>query len=224
MTLTVTVSFTRSALIYTLTVGYDAGVATVAPRRRRSPPEAEREILDAAERLIREGRPDELTVTSVMAGTTLTRNAFYVYFRDVYDLIARLVKRLRRDADDTMAAFVEGGGDPQVEGRRALLAAARLYAEHGELLRALAGAAERDPRAAQAWEEFIERTHTAVTARVREDVRSGRITGIDPERTVRALVAMNRACFFQELVGRPDADVEGVVDTLHRIWMRALYC
>jgi AcrR family transcriptional regulator len=192
-------------------------------RRRRSPAEAEREILDAAERLIREGHPDELTVTSVMAGTTLTRNAFYAYFRDVYDLIARIVKRLRRDADATMAAFVEGDGDPLVEGRQALLAAARLYAEHGELLRALAAAAERDPHAAQAWEEFIEPSHTAMTARVREEMQRGRITGIDPEPTVRALVAMNRACFFQELVGKPDADLEALVDTLHRIWVRALY-
>jgi hypothetical protein len=51
----------------------------------------------------------------------------------------------------------------------------------------------------------------------------GDIRGIDPEPTVRALVAMNRACFFQELVGRPDADVDALVDVLHRIWMRSLY-
>jgi hypothetical protein len=60
-------------------------------------------------------------------------------------------------------------------------------------------------------------------ARVRADMRAGRIRGIDPETTVRALVAMNRATFMQELVGRPDADVERVVDTLHLIWIRALY-
>ena len=55
----------------------------------------------------------------------------------------------------------------------------RLYRDHGELLRALATAAQRDPRAA-------------------------------------------RACFDQ-LVGRPDADLDALVDTLHRIWVRTLY-
>jgi hypothetical protein len=122
-----------------------------------------------------------------------------------------------------MAELVEGDGDPLAEGRRALEAAAHLYHEHGELLRALAVAADHDPSAARAWAEFVEPSHTAMTARVREDMKRGRIRGIDPEPTVRALVAMNRACFFQELVGRPDADVDGLVDTLHRIWIRALY-
>jgi AcrR family transcriptional regulator len=209
--------------IYTLTVSYASWVATQAPRRRRAPEEARGEILDAAEGVIRERPLDALTVTAVMARTTLTRNAFYVYFRDVYDLVARLVDRLRREADTTMAELIEGDGDPLVQGRRALLAAARLYHEHGELLRALATAADRDPSAARAWAEFIEPSHTAMTARIRADMRRGRISGIDPEPTVRALVAMNRACFFQELVGKPDADVERLVDTLHAIWIRTLY-
>jgi hypothetical protein len=34
---------------------------------------------------------------------------------------------------------------------------------------------------------------------------------------------MNRACFFQELVGKPDADVDRLVDVLYEIWTRALY-
>jgi hypothetical protein len=59
--------------------------------------------------------------------------------------------------------------------------------------------------------------------RVRADMRAGRITGIDPEPTVRALVAMNRACFFEQLVGKPDADLDGLVDVLHKVWTRALY-
>jgi TetR/AcrR family transcriptional regulator, ethionamide resistance regulator len=192
-------------------------------RRRRTPEEARREILDAAERLLRERGPGALTVSEVMAHTTLSRNAFYVYFGDRYALIVRLVDRLRAEADATMASYVEAESDPEEAGREALLAAARLYAEHGELLRALAEAAAHDASAARAWEEFKEPTHAAVTARVREEISRGRITGIDPEPTVRALVAMNRACFFQELVGKPGADVEGLVDVLHNIWMRALY-
>jgi AcrR family transcriptional regulator len=194
------------------------------PRRRRSPEEAEREILDAAERIVRERHPDDLTVSSVMDGTTLTRNAFYAYFRDRYDLIARLVERLRVEADARMDAFATAGGDPGPAGREALAAAARLWAEHGELLRALADAAGRDPGAARAWERFAEPTYAGVTARVRRDIEGGRIKGIDPEPTVRALIAMNRACFSQELVGNPEADLDRLVDALHEIWLRALYC
>jgi AcrR family transcriptional regulator len=158
-----------------------------------------------------------------MEGTTLTRNAFYAYFRDRYDLIARLVKRLRTDHDADIAAYVAAGDDATALGRGALASAARLWADHGELLRALWEAAASDEEAARAWAEFAAPTYEGAMARVRADMREGRITGIDPEPTVRALVAMNRATFMQELVGRPDADIERVVDTLHLIWVRTLY-
>ena len=165
----------------------------------------------------------ELTVARIMAATTLSRNSFYVYFRDRYDVLARLVERLRGEADATMADFASPGS-PVEAGREALAAAARLYAEHGELLRALADASSHDAAAAKAWAEFVEPSHTAVTGRVRKEIATGRIVGIDrPEETVKALIAMNRACFFQELVGKPDADVDGLVDVLYAIWTRALY-
>jgi TetR/AcrR family transcriptional regulator, ethionamide resistance regulator len=196
---------------------------TISTRRRRTPEEARAEILDAAERVLREGSVDELTVSSVMAGTTLTRNAFYVYFSDRYDLLAGLVQRLRADADATMAAFAEPDADPSPAGREALAAAARLYAEHGELLLALSQAATNDAGAARAWSEFVAPSETAVLERVREEIRRGNIRDLDPEPTVRALVAMNRACFFNELVGKPGADVDAVVDALHAIWTRTLY-
>ena len=200
-----------------------AEAPTAAPaRRRRQPEEAEREILDAAEALVRDLPLPEVTVARIMAATTLSRNSFYVYFRDRYDLIARLVERLRAEADATMAAFADPAAPPEA-GRTALAAAARLYVDHGELLRALYEAAAHDDSAAQAWAAFAAPSETATTARVRAEMRAGRIAGIDPEATVRALIAMNRACFFNQLVGRPEADVDALVDVLHTIWMRALY-
>jgi len=199
-------------------------VATALTRRRRAPEEAEREILDAADELLRELPLSEVTVSRIMSATTLSRNSFYVYFRDRYELVARLVQRLRADADATMDAFAADSASSGPDaGRAALLAAARLYAEHGELLRTLAEAAPHDESAARAWQEFTEPSHVAVIKRVRDEMRRGRIQGIDPEPTVRALVAMNRACFLQELVGKPDADVDRLVDVLYEIWTRALY-
>jgi AcrR family transcriptional regulator len=192
-------------------------------RRRRAPEEARREILDAAERLIKGGSPQDLSVTAVMDGTTLTRNAFYVYFANRYALVAALVDRLRAEADRAMDAFTGGMGDPSEGGRRAIETAARLYADHGELLRALAEAAERDPAAARAWRAFTEPSHRILTRWVREEMRAGRVHGIDPEPVVRALVAMNRACFFEQLVGKPNPDVEGVARMLQTIWTRTLY-
>jgi AcrR family transcriptional regulator len=172
---------------------------------------------------VKDGSPDELSIAAVMEDTTLTRNAFYVYFSSRYELLAALVERLRGEADAAMDELTGRRGDPAEGGRRAIETAARLYAEHGELIRALAEAADRDPTAARAWRGFTEPSHRLMTNFVREEIRAGRVRGIEPEPVVQALVAMNRACFFEQLVGKPNPDVEGVTRTLQSIWMRTLY-
>ena len=187
-------------------------------RRRRRPEEAEREILDAAERLLRERPSHEVTVSEIMAATTLSRKSFYVYFRDRHDLIARLVQPLRAQADEAMAAWQPSGDG----GRTALLEVARLYMRHGPLLRALAEASRQDPEAARVWREFTEPPIAAAAERIRRGIELGNIAPLDAEATARALIGMNLTAIFEQLVDRPDADPEPVVDALVEIWRRTL--
>jgi AcrR family transcriptional regulator len=63
--------------------------------RRHAPEEARREILGSAARFLREHHFRDLTIGEVMAGTTLSRPAFYQYFRDVHDLIVSFFARYR---------------------------------------------------------------------------------------------------------------------------------
>jgi AcrR family transcriptional regulator len=195
--------------------------AAEARRRRRSPEEAEREILDAGERLLKRCSLHELTVSAVMDETTLSRNSFYVYFRDRYDLIGRLVGRLRANVNETMARFMSDD-DPALAGREALYAAAQMYLEHGRILRALQQAARSDPGAARAWAEFTRPAEEGVIARVKEEIEKGRAGDPDPEQLVRTLFTMTRASFF-ELADEPKPDIDRLVDALHRIWRRALF-
>src|SRR5918999_3317630 len=94
------------------------------PRRRRRPEEAEREILDAARALLAERPAHEVTVGAIMAATTLSRKAFYVYFRDRFELLTRLVDPLRAERDAIVAELL-GREDPAAGGRAALPALAR---------------------------------------------------------------------------------------------------
>jgi AcrR family transcriptional regulator len=191
-------------------------------RRRRSPEEAEREILDAAERLFKTHALHEVTVRAVMDQTTLSRNAFYLYFRDRYDLIGRLVTRLRADANAVLETFADRGSDPRQTGRRSLAAVARLYVENGPVLRALEQASRTDPRAARAWERFTQPAYDAVIRRVRQEIEAGREADPDPERLVKALLTMTRSCFL-ELVDPTDEEIERLVAALERIWARAVF-
>src|SRR5215208_3905915 len=67
-------------------------------RRRRTPEVAEREIIAAAEELLRERPFRELTVDEVMRRTELSRPSFYVYFRDRHHLVLKVVERMQAES------------------------------------------------------------------------------------------------------------------------------
>ena len=158
-----------------------------------------------------------------MAATTLSRKSFYVYFRDRYDLLRRLVEPLGAERDAIVAELWREGADMAAGGRAALVALAGLYARHGRLLRALAEASSQDREARRAWREFIEPVIEGHADKIREEIEAGRVEGIDPEPTARALIGMNLQYFFDELVDEPNPDLEATADVLLTIWRRTLY-
>ena len=192
-------------------------------RRRRRPEEAEREILDAARALLAERPSHEVTVGAIMSKTTLSRKSFYVYFRDRYELLRRLVEPLREQRDAIVGELYREGADLAAGGRAALLALAELYARHGRLLRALAEASSQDQEAKRAWKDFLEPVISGHAEKIREEIAQGRIAGVDPEPTARALIGMNLQYFFDQLVDNPRPNLEATADTLLTVWLRALY-
>jgi len=88
-------------------------------------------------------------------------------------------------------------------------------------VRALFEASRRDPQAARVWREMTEPVIAVAAEKIRAQQRhSGTAAGLDPEAAARTLVGMNLFAFFDRVAGRPDADVEGVVDDLSVIWER----
>jgi AcrR family transcriptional regulator len=192
-------------------------------RRRRRPEEAEAEILAAADQLLRERPFHEVTVGAIMERTTLSRKSFYVYFRDRFDLLTRLARPLRERLDAANAIWLEDEEDPPAAGRVALLRVAQILSEDGVLVRELADAARYDPKAERLWRSFNEPVIASVAAKIRSEIKAGRATPVEPEATARALVGMNLYSFFDQLIGRPDPDIDAIVDALHGVWIRVLY-
>lgn len=198
---------------------------TVQPkRRRRSREEAEREILEAAAELLRERPLHEVTVSAIMERTTLSRKSFYVYFRDRFDLLTRLFKPLRRALDEANARFLERPtGDVTTDA--ALRAVVSFFAgPDGALVRALHEASAYDEEAARVWRDFNEPVIAAFTDRITRELEAqGLASSLDVEATVRVLVGMNLYCFFDQVVGKPQADLESIVATLFRVWTRTFW-
>ena len=196
----------------------------VAPRRRRrrTPEVAEREIISAADALLRERPFRELTVDEVMRRTDLSRPSFYVYFRDRHHLVLRVVEHLGAELFEMSDRWMRGDDGPDMA-RQALSGIVGVYAEHGHVMRALADAAADDPDVEQAYAEIVRGFIDATARHIEDEIAAGRILPLDPRETARALVWMMERYLNLSFGREPRAEREAVSDTLTTIWTRVLY-
>jgi AcrR family transcriptional regulator len=205
---TATVAVTRLA---------DEGGSDLPRRRRRTPAQARREILDAAAELLTEQPAHAVSVAAIMDRTTLSRKSFYVYFRDRAELIAALVRPLRVEADAALDQWRQAE-DPVAAGRAALLSAAHTYRRHGAILRAVFWSSGDDPEVAAARSALVE----PVVAVAEELMAALKTDVADPHGTATALVTMNVHRLLTLAPDASDTDVRALVDTLATIWERVL--
>ena len=192
-------------------------------RRRRTPEAAEREIIDAAEALLREKPFRELTVDDLMRRTGLSRPSFYVYFHDRHELVLKVVEHLGGELFAMSERWYSGSGDGPALVREAIDGLVGVFAEHGPVLRALADAAAEDPRVEAAYLALLQRFVDATARHIEEEIAAGRILPLDPVPTATALTWMMER-YLQLRLGRtPDAPVEPIADALSTIWSRVLY-
>ncbi|OMC15121.1 TetR/AcrR family transcriptional regulator [Mycobacterium sp. SP-6446] len=200
-----------------VTKGVASSVRPVAPRRRRAPADARREIIDAAKELLAHQPAHTVSVAAVMARTTLSRKSFYVYFRDRSELLEALVRPLRADADAALERW-RTAEDPVVAGRTALASAARTYRRHSAILRAVFWSSIDDPDIEAARAGLIDpvvAVAETVIDRLGPDLA-------DPHQTALALVTMNIHRMLTLTPETSDAELDALVDTLATIWERTI--
>jgi TetR/AcrR family transcriptional regulator, ethionamide resistance regulator len=194
-----------------------------ARRRRRTPEAAQREIVEAAEALLRERPFRELTVDEVMRRTGLSRPSFYVYFKDRHELVLRVVAHLREELLAVASRWYEQiGGGPAVL-REAQEGLVRVYGQHSAVLRALADAATDDPDVETAYGELIEEFVRVTAQHIEAEMRSGHVRGMDARETAKAMVWMTERYLYRSFAPSQRVSQTKVVDTLNAIWSRALY-
>ena len=197
--------------------------AAATRRRRRTPEAAEREIVEAAEALLREKPFRELTVDDLMRRTGLSRPSFYVYFRDRHDLVLKVVEHIGGELFAMSERWYEGTGDGRELIRDAIDGVVGVFAAHGPVLRALSDAASDDPRVEAAYLALIQRFVDATARHIEEEIAAGRVLPLDPVSTATALTWMMESYLQLKLGRTDDPDVEPIADTLATIWSRVLY-
>jgi TetR/AcrR family transcriptional regulator, ethionamide resistance regulator len=196
------------------------------PRRRRRREDSEQEILEAAERLLRERPFRDLTVDDLMAATTQSRTAFYRHFTGRQDLLIRLLSDLNQELWAVSEFwFRGGGGDPLAEAREALERMAGVYQDHGPVLLAMAEAAHHDDEVERVYNALVQGFADGVVARLERDAAAGRASVPNPAEVATALVWMTERQLAVTF-GRRDttaAERTAAVEALYTIWTRTLY-
>jgi AcrR family transcriptional regulator len=159
-----------------------------------------------------------LTIDEVMAGTGLSRPAFYVYFRDRHDLVLRLIQEIGAELFEMADRWLKGG-----DLRAGVEGVVSVYAEHGRVLRAISDAAVDDPDVEAAYHGLVQRFIDATADHIRAEQKGGRSSGMTARRTAAALVWMNERYLSMCLGGTKPTRAREVADTLHQIWTRTLY-
>ena len=191
--------------------------------RRHAPEDARREITDAAQRFLWQRPFRDLTVVVLMDDTTLSRPSFYQYFHDIHTLIESLLGEIEAAMHRAANPWIEGEGEPAAALRKSLKGIVQTAAAHGPVLRAIVEAAPQDERLENAWVEFMGRWDDAVEARIVAQQVAGLVPPLDARSMAGALNRLDASVLVSEFGNRPQGDPERVLNTLHRIWVGALY-
>jgi TetR/AcrR family transcriptional regulator, ethionamide resistance regulator len=195
----------------------------VGRRRRRTPEAAQREIIGAAEQLLRERPFRELTVDEVMRRTGLSRPSFYVYFKDRHELVLRLVQHLGSEMLVVANHWYEATEPSPQMLRDALEGSIGVYGEHSAVLRALADAAVDDPDVEEAYDQLVQ-GFVEVTARhIAAEIAAGRMLEVDPRETAKALIWMIERYLYHAFGPANPVPPGRVIDTVHTVMVRTLY-
>jgi TetR/AcrR family transcriptional regulator, ethionamide resistance regulator len=201
------------------------GMSSAAARtkRREQRESTRREILAAADQLLRARPYRELSVDLVMAQTGLTRTAFYRHFDDVPDLVLRLLadvgrelyangERWRERAFDDFAGAAHDGLSGIVD----------FFGRHGRLVRAIAEAAATDEQIEQGYSEFLGVFTEMISETFDAMVERGILEVPDTRALALALNLMNERYLLEEFGREPLGDRGVALATLETIWLRVV--
>jgi AcrR family transcriptional regulator len=182
-----------------------------------------RQILAAADGLLRERPYRELSVETAMAQTGLTRTAFYRHFDDVTDLVLRLLEDVGHELYAIAARWLEGTVEnfPAAthDGLRGIVG---FFERHGRLIRAISEAAVTDERIERGYSSFVEAFIDMTARGFDELVASGQVDPLDTRALARALNLMNERYLLDQFGHDPQGSADVAIATLEAVWLRAV--
>ena len=165
----------------------------------------------------------DMTVTSLMATTGVSRSAFYQYFNDLHEVMETLLGMLQGEIFVAAEPWIAGAGDPIALMQEALAGLVDVGYQRGPFLRAITDAASTDARLEKAWVQFLAGFDDAATARIEADQKQGLIPDFEARPVAFALNRLNTYTLLQAFGQHPRKQPEPVREALARIWISTLF-
>jgi len=197
---------------------------TVDPGPRSDKGETTRTaIVEAAFRFLWSHPFRDMTVNTLMSKTKVVRSAFYHYFRDLHELMEKLLITLENEILVGAQPWLFGSGDPVALLDASLAELVKTCYRRGPFLKAISDAAPTDHRLELAWLAFLGRFDDAISARIAADQQIGIIDSFDPRPLAVALNRLDAYTFIQAFGQRPRGQPEPVRAAITRLWISSLY-
>jgi TetR/AcrR family transcriptional regulator, ethionamide resistance regulator len=179
----------------------------------------ERQILDAAEKLLATRGYAHMTVADIAAASGITRGALYFYFASKQDVLTALVARTVQALQEKSGAALADTAPVDEVISTALERTARLWREHGPVMRAAVDVSSTVPEIDQLWTGTADVFIEAITAVLkRGGVPPGEGPG-DAAALGRALCWMIERSFYQASKISVN-DLDNAKQTCQAVWMR----
>ena len=195
-------------------------------KRQERREQLERRLLDATERLMRDGASfTELSVDRLSTEAGMSRANFYIYFEDKGDLLRRLARQVFGDLADSAELWwaVAWRHDPD-DVRAAMAGIVASYRRHQPVLVALNEMAGYDPLVAATYRELLNGISGRLTHVIADGQADGSIRRELPAATAARVLSwmVERAC-QQNLPNSPAEYDAELTTTLTEITWGALY-
>jgi AcrR family transcriptional regulator len=165
----------------------------------------------------------DMTVSSLMASTGVSRSAFYQYFNDLHELMETLLDMLQQEIFDVAKPWLASVGDPVTLLRETVAGLVHVCYQRGPFLRAITDAATTDARLENAWLQFLAGFDDAAKARIEADQKQGLLPDFEARPVAFALNRLNAYTLLQAFGQHPRKQPEPVREALARIWISTLY-
>jgi AcrR family transcriptional regulator len=203
--------------------------APVAAELGRGNPQTRIALMDAAQRVLDKKNIMEATVDDFVCEAGVARGTFYIYFRDKYDILGALARRMNDQLFSQSHVELDRHAPAYDRIRLSLRRVIQTWEDHGGFFRSMTQISLSRPDFLALNQELRQPFIRQIRRDLESSIARGHARPIDPAVAAKALAAMmDWFCLLWFGLAEPpyegaDRDIDHVTDQLALLWYRAVY-